>query len=184
MNKNMNKFVTIIALLIIVSSCKKTSNPNNEFEHEAITTLQLIFKNQQSMVVDTFEFDDPDGDGGSAPVKVDTIKINHDTVYQVQIVLLNKTKNPVKNVTPVIVEQGTSHELYFLPIGLNLQIDRTDKDAAGFPLGLQSLWQTNQPGQQGSVRIKLMHKPLVKGPNDSPSKGHADVDVYMPVTVK
>lgn len=176
----MKKTMIVALAILTLAACKKTENPNNENEHEAITTLSLIFKTNNN-VVDTFVFDDPDGDGGNIPMRIDTIKLLANTTYTAEVLLTNKTKNPPSDVTGTIRSQSNAHELYYLTSS-NIQIVKTDKDASGFPLGLTSTWTTTN-GLTGTVRIKLMHKPLIKGANDNPTVGHSDIDATMPLRV-
>jgi hypothetical protein len=179
------KINSILSILLITMlyACKDTENANNENEHEAITTLELQFS-KNGIPSDTFYYDDPDGDGGNAPIKIDTLVLDTQTTYTLKIRLLNKTKNPVSDVTPTIAEQGTAHELFMIPTSGVVNIIRTDKDAAGFPLGLSSIWVTGNISSVSSVRFKLMHKPVIKGPNDTPDKGHSDIDVTLPLILR
>lgn len=182
-NKILMKNLWIIWLLgILVTGCKKASSPKDEHEHEAITTVLLHFS-QQGQVISTFMFDDPDGIGGQAPT-IDTIFLQTNQTYDVRIQLLNKTKNPVNDLTATIIAQGTAHEWFFLPTIPFLNIIKTDVDQLGLPLGFQSVWQTTSAETTAGVRVKLMHKPFVKGSNDSPNRGHADADVLFPVYVQ
>jgi hypothetical protein len=171
------KVVFPFLAIACLAACKKTSSPNNETEHEAITTITLNFK-QGSTTVYTYVFDDPDGDGGNAPTRKDVIALAANQTYMVDITLLNKTKTPVSDVTPKIIQQATSHEFYYLPASLNLTVQKTDVDANGFPLGYNSRWSTTSAGT-GTLRLKLMHKPIIKGPNDNPDKGHTDIDIVF-----
>ncbi len=157
-------------------SCDKTKNPKAESEHDAITTVSLIFS-QNNVVLDTFQFDDPDGVGGLPPRQLDTLFLERNQSYQVRVLFANKTKTPAVDVTPTIVQQGFAHEVYYLPNNLAIDIEKTDRDGLGFPLGLSSIWRTGTNTASGAVRVKLMHKPSVKGSNDSPNLGHSDVDV-------
>jgi hypothetical protein len=171
-------FLKVLAFAAMVG-CKKETPPNEQ-EHEAITTISLIMN--AGAVRDTFQFDDPDGDGGLPPNRLDTIRLSLNTSYQVEIKLFNKTKNPVEELTPVIKQQAISHEFFYLPEQLSLLVTKTDLDNVGLPLGIMSVWQTSAP-DTGFVRIRLMHKPLLKGPQDGPEKGHADLDVKFPIQV-
>ncbi len=175
------RYLSFLFLTFFLVSCDKADSPNNEQEHEAITSLALVFTNANFN--DTIWFDDPDGDGGNPPILLDTIVLSDSTSYQVSLRLFNKTKTPVQEITEVIRNQGGSHEFYFLPNQLNIQISKVDRDENGFPLGFSSLWQTFQP-DSGSVRIRLMHKPLIKGPKDGPEKGHSDIDVNFQVKIE
>jgi len=163
---------------LFLGSCDKTKNPKAETEHEAITTLSLVFS-QGGVVLDTFKFDDPDGAGGLPPQQSDTIRLQRNQTYDVQAFFVNKTKTPAVDVTPAIVRQGFAHEVYYLPNNLAIEIQKTDRDGLGLPLGLVSIWRTGAASGSGAVRVKLMHKPSVKGANDSPNLGHSDVDVFF-----
>ncbi len=174
------KYLIFSLMLLLVWSCDKAESPNNEQEHEAITSMALLITNTNFN--DTIWFDDPDGDGGNAPVLRDSILLNDSSTYQVSIRLFNKTKTPVQEITEVIRQQGGSHEFYFLPDQINLLVSKVDRDENGFPLGLSSVWQTQQ-ADSGSIRIRLMHKPLIKGPNDAPEKGHSDIDIIFPIQI-
>lgn len=171
-----------ILYMFVLSSCEDPEDANNENEHEAITTV-AIYVSKTGIPTDTFYFDDPDGDGGNPPLLTDTIKLDTQSTYSVSLRFFNKTKYPTSDVTPTIQEQSTSHEVFILPTNAEFAITRTDKDAVGFPLGLLSIWQTANIPIQGSVRIKLMHKPVIKGSNDSPEKGHSDIDVIFPLKI-
>ncbi len=179
----MKKLTIFIIAAISFAACKDTDNPRSENEHEAITTVSLIFTDPMG-VKDTFLFDDPDGDGGNVPLAIDTIKLKKSTVYNVDLLLVNKTKTPPSDVAPTIKNQGTSHEFFYLTQNIDLAIVKKDKDNNGFPLGFISTWTTGVQEATGAVRVKLMHKPLIKGSNDSPNVGHSDIDITFPVFVK
>jgi hypothetical protein len=166
-----------------MAGCKKASSPNNENEHAAINGVELIFT-QDGNLVGAFIAEDPDGDGGAPPSRIDTIKLPLSVKpYQAQIIVKNISNGVVKELNAKIQEQGTSHEFYYLSEGLNMSINKKDKDANGYPLGFLTDWQTNTAGD-GNVIIKLMHKTLIKGPNDSPTKGHSDIEIIFPVKIQ
>lgn len=173
---------TTFFYLLSAGSCKKVATPNNETEHAAINGVELIFK-QGNNVVGNFIAEDPDGDGGNPPTRIDRILLNSGQAYTVQVVIKNISNGVVKDITPTIQQQGREHEFFYLPTGLTLNITRTDKDSNGFPLGIYSNWSAAAAGI-GTITVKLMHKPLIKGPNDDPSKGHSDLQVTFPVTVQ
>jgi len=175
-------FSFLLILIGSIASCKKASNPNNETEHAAVNGMELIFR-QGATVVGTFIAEDPDGDGGNPPTRIDRITLNAGQAYSVQIVIKNISNGVIKDITPTIQQQGREHEFFYLPSGVNVTITKTDKDSNGFPLGIQSTWTAAAAGT-GNVTVKLMHKPLIKGPNDDPSKGHSDLQVVFPITVQ
>lgn len=164
-------------LFVFHTGCKKPSDANDENEHEAINKLELTFRiaGQPDLV---YIAEDPDGDGGLPPTRIDTIRLQSNRSYAVTFRALNIVNGVVRDITPTIQTQGTSHELFYLaPAGL-LQIQKIDKDSRGFPLGLSTTWNGVGTGA-GSVLIKLMHKTGIKGPNDSPDLGHSDLELPM-----
>jgi hypothetical protein len=174
--------ILFVAFVASVSSCKKASMAKNETEHEAINRVELIFK-QGGNTVATIVAEDPDGDGGNPPSKIDAINLQANQTYNVEVKFFNIINGSTKDVTSTIQQQAKEHEIYFILSGLNFPIEKKDFDANGFPLGLISQWKTGNASAQGSVLLKLMHKPLVKGPNDDPSKGHSDIAVNFPLKV-
>lgn len=168
--------VCFVTLLVSVWSCKKASMAKNETEHEAINRVELIFK-QGGNVVTTIVAEDPDGDGGNPPSKIDPINLQVNQTYDVEVKFFNIVNGNTKDVTSTVQQQGREHEVYYLLSGLNFPIEKKDTDANGFPLGLITQWKTGNVSAQGSLLLKLMHKPLIKGPNDDPAKGHTDLAI-------
>jgi hypothetical protein len=172
-----------IALSVSAISCKKASMANNESEHQAINRIEMIFK-QGGSTVSTIVAEDPDGDGGNPPSRIDNINLDINKTYDVEVKFFNISNGVTKDITPTILQQAKQHEVYFILSGLNFSIEKKDKDENGFPLGLISQWKTGSVGGQGSVLLKLMHKPIIKGPNDDPNKGHSDIAINFTLNVK
>ncbi|GAB1447885.1 hypothetical protein MASR2M44_08870 [Bacteroidota bacterium] len=180
-----SKLKLSLAMLLLLgwAACKKVETPKEESEHEAITSVRLIFS-ASGLTNDTVWFRDPDGDGGNAPTQLDTIFLNANTSYEVKTSIWNETKTPAEDMSIKIIEEADAHELFYLPANVNLSVSKTDKDSKGFPLGLESTWNVGNVGASGSLNFKLMHKPGLKTSNDSPSLGHADIDMNFPVLIQ
>lgn len=172
--------ITLVALLLF-NACKKASTPNDENEHEAINKLEIVFS-EGGTVVGNFIVEDPDGDGGNPPARIDTIKLTAGKTYTAVISFKNIVGTVVKDLSAKIQTQANAHEIYYITNGLAINITKNDKDPLGRPLGLNSTWQTSAAGS-GSILVKLMHKPFTKGFNDSPDVGHSDISIAMPVKV-
>jgi hypothetical protein len=172
-----------IALSVSAISCKKASMANNESEHQAINRIEMLFK-QGGTTVSTIVAEDPDGDGGNPPSRIDNINLDINKTYDVEVKFFNISNGVTKDITPSILQQARQHEVYFILSGLSLSIEKKDKDDNGFPLGLISQWKTGNVAGQGTVLLKLMHKPLIKGPNDDPNKGHSDIAISFTLNVK
>lgn len=166
----------LLVLAVATTSCKKTGNPNVEADHAAITTLTLSFS-QNGTVVSTATFDDPDGFGGNAPVRFDSLRLAANSTYNMTVTLQNKTSGTVTDMTEEIRRAGNQHEFFFIPTnGLTFSATKLDRDINGFPLGFNNSVTTGAVSN-GNMLVKLMHKPLLKGPNDAPTVGHSDIEV-------
>ena len=172
-----------IALSVSEISCKKASMANNESEHQAINRIEMLFK-QGGNTVSTIVAEDPDGDGGNPPSRIDNINLDINKTYDVEVKFFNISNGVTKDLSLSILQQGTQHEVYFVLSGLTLPIEKKDKDENGFPIGLISQWKTGNAVGKGSLLLKLMHKPLIKGANDDPNKGHSDIAINFTVSIK
>jgi hypothetical protein len=167
---------------LLTSSCKKPSNANDENEHEAINKVTLTFSRAGAPNL-VFVAEDPDGDGGLPPSRIDTIRLASGQTYNTEIRFSNIVNGVEKDLTPSIVAQGRSHEVFYIPAAVQLTVTKTDRDLSGFPIGVSSTWQTG-PIALGSVQVKLMHKTGIKGPADSPTLGHSDLQLFMPIRLQ
>jgi hypothetical protein len=174
--------LALLGLALLFVSCKKPSDANDENEHEAINKVVLTFSRSGAANL-IFLAEDPDGDGGQPPSRIDTLRLTAGQTYGVDIRFINIVNGIEKDITPSIVAQGRSHEVFFLPTGAQLTITKNDRDLSGFPIGISSTWQTG-PAALGIVLVKLMHKTGIKGPNDSPNLGHSDLQLSMPVRLQ
>jgi hypothetical protein len=181
----MSSIKKAVALALLISmgvACKKPSNANDENEHEAINKVVLTFSRSGAANL-VFMAEDPDGDGGLPPSRIDTIRLATGQTYSTEIRFINIVNGVEKDLTPTIVAQGRSHEVFYIPAALQLTVTKTDRDLSGFPIGVSSTWQTG-PAAIGSVLVKLMHKTGIKGPSDSPNVGHSDLQLSMPLRIQ
>ena len=172
-----------IALSVSAISCKKASMANNESEHQAINRIEMLFKHGGT-TVSTIVAEDPDGDGGNPPSRIDNINLDINKIYDVEVKFFNISNGVTKDLSSTILQQAKQHEVYFIISGLTLPVEKKDKDDNGFPIGLISQWKTGNAVGKGTVLLKLMHKPLVKGANDDPNKGHSDIAINYTLNVK
>jgi hypothetical protein len=186
----MNKFYGVIALssLMLVSCKKDDTTPADNHSHdesELITTVQLNFSGKGVSGADTtfsFSFDDPDGEGGNSPIKFDTIKIQSNKNYTCDLILLDKSKNPIDTISNEVQEEADNHLFFFTPSVSDLiSITINDKDTKGRNLGLKSSWLSSKSGK-GSVKVKLMHQPDIK--DGTSAVGETDVEIDFPVVIK
>lgn len=173
--------ILVLAALLVAGCSKNSSNPAEDTDHAAITTILLQFK-QAGVTKFEFGFDDPDGDGGNSPIRFDNIVLPRGQVYQVDVVLQNKVSGTVKDMTAVIRDAGRFHEFFFLPSGVAVDVVKNDRDMLGFPLGLQSTWTTPAVAGSGKMKVTLQHL-LVKKAVNQPTDGHSDINVDFNIQI-
>jgi hypothetical protein len=189
---------TLLSLLTVtLSNCRK-KDPTPEVpgnDEELITTCKLIITDSLANQT-TYFFKDPDGDGGQPPFygpsaggqtdSVISLAANHR--YQIEVVFLDESKNPVINISNEVAEESKDHMIFYNPQTYvvlqshpdfkiempdsKLQIHYTDRDN-GNPvraLGLKTTWTTSKTGKY-PLNIILRHQPGIKdgsyGPGDS-----------------
>ena len=158
-------FLSVSALMF--TSCKK-DNEGEANEEEVITTMQLTFVPLGGGNTVTFKFEDADGDGGMQPTK-DQIVLATNKSYNVTLQLLNKTVNPVSDITAEVAAEAQAHRFYYQPsTGSNITVSALNNDAAGVPLGITSSWTTTAAAT-GTMKITLRHYP-----GNPPNKAAAD----------
>ncbi len=175
-------FVLLLLVGSVFAACKKPSDANDENEHEAINKVTLTFSRPGATNL-VFVAEDPDGDGGLPPSRIDTIRLAATQTYTTEIRFINIVNGVEKDLTPSIAAQGRAHEVFFIPASVQLMVTKTDRDQSGFPIGISSTWQTG-PTALGSVQVRLMHKTGIKGPADSPDLGHSDLQLFMPIRLQ
>ena len=180
-------FTWLVLAFALLTSCKKDVEGEGNDE-ELITTFQLTFKPAGGGVPLTFKIEDLDGPGGAEPIQ-DTIILKANTNYNVNLQLLNKAENPIKDVTLEIAEESEAHRFYYEPsITSKVFITDLDLDVAGNPLGLFSIWKTNI-ATKGQVQITLRHYPgnppdkAMNDPVTSP-KSTTDIEAVFPIMVQ
>ena len=168
------------ASLLMLSSCKK-DDVEEENDEEVITTMQIVFVPQGGGTTVTYKFDDPDGPGGNASTK-DQIILVPNKAYSVTVQLLNKTTNPVEDITTEVAAEAQAHRFYYqVSGGSNITISGLNNDGAGIPLGITSVWTTGAAAT-GTVKITLRHypgNPPNKAANDPVDSGKSSTDVEV-----
>jgi hypothetical protein len=177
-----------MALLFLVGCTDDIATINSG---EVITTVILDFGGG---VVATAN--DPDGDGGEAPV-IDPITLpagNHTLAIQFQ----NRLEDPPEEITEEVLDEGEDHQVFFTGSATMgpLAITYADTDRNGLPIGLANT--VTATAGTGMLTVTLRHMPPV---NDTAVKtadlaeqvkttgtaalpGGSDAVVTFPVTVQ
>lgn len=185
-------FMAIVLLCALTSTgCRPdkddpiapTLPPNEE---ELITTLQLHFHSSGGAEHKHFEFRDLDGDGGMVPV-ITADTLSADSIYAVEIMVLNESESPVEDISVEIEDEGDEHQFFFQVTGANVITVYTDSDANGDPIGLNSMW-TLGAASNGTVIVTLRHGPDksatgVSGGDITNADGDTDIEVSFPMII-
>lgn len=180
---------TVLLAGLLVISCKKDDKKpddhHHDHENELITTVQLNFSGKGISGNDTtfiVSFDDPDGTGGNKPTAFDTIRFAANKTYTCDLILLDKSKNPVDTISNEVKEEADEHLFFFTPSNSDaLSVTINDKDSKGRNLGLKTSWVTKK-ATNGTVKVRLMHQPGVK--DGTSANGDTDVEIDFPLVIK
>jgi hypothetical protein len=207
--------VISLAGLMTLNGCNKNASvatprpPGNEF----LTTVQLAFQNAIDPTdkgIASWRQLDPTGAAPPDTSKA-ILNLKANSTYNVQMIILDETKNPVDTVSLVIRERQNYHLEYYQPTPIspaNLIISNTSTDipisdgtvtsATGPYLNLvvaRTDYDTNVPPMQvglnatfttgaastGRLRVVQRHQPNVK--NGTYDPGSADFDVNYQVNI-
>lgn len=159
--------------LVAVVACSDDDG-GTQNENEVITTVTLSFAPMGGGAAVTAAFDDPDGDGGGAPV-IDPINLAAGTMYTATVRFQNKLETPPEEITEEVTDESDQHQIFFTGTAVNgpasnqpgapLTHAYADTDANGLPIGLSNTI-TAATGT-GQLTLTLRHLPPV---NDTPAK--------------
>ncbi len=177
----------LMSTALLLTDCRRADEVDPQDENELITTVRLNFTEQGTTTVNTFEFRDPDGEGGNAPTRFDQIKLKPNTAYNLTVELLDESKTPVVDLTEEIDEKADEHLMVYTatPASL-LTYTYGDKDSRNFPIGLTGTAQTGTAGM-GKLKVQLRHQPPVNGTavkNGTAAPGSDDVNLDFELIVE
>jgi hypothetical protein len=164
-------FAVSATFLLGFNACGKKQN-----ENEMITNVKLTFS-QSGSTKGSFEWKDPDGDGGNNPLLPDTIKLDSGQTYDVNIEFFDQSSGTVKNLTEEVKEEGKDHFICFTSAPAIAVVSYADSDGK-HPIGLTTQWKIAMRSN-GKMRIVLRHQPGVKDGTCDP--GESDVDIEFPM---
>ena len=192
------RFSLIAVMALSFTSCEKDddnddSSSGSTNETELITDLVLTFVNSEDFSIRTFTFSDPDGPGGDAPT-INDITLDDSTSYTLNIQVLDASNpNEVEDITTEIREEDEVHQFFYITESVDnsvaISYDAFDVDGNGNPVGLATIWNTNEPtSDNGTVRVVLRHQ-LNKDATGitiddfAGSGGETDIDVTFNLTI-
>lgn len=145
-------------LALFFASCKP-DEPVDPNEEELITKVQLTFTDSATGAsVSEVVYSDPDGDGGNAAVRFDSISLDSGMTYNVAISLFDESDGGnIVNITNEVLEEAQDHLFCYTPTNADVSIVKTDSDGT-FPVGITTRWSVGNPGA-GTLRVELKHQP-------------------------
>jgi hypothetical protein len=173
----------LLAVTLSFTQCKDAGEElTPDDENELITSVTLKFVEKGTANELTFAYKDPDGDGGNAPTRFDTIALKPNTTYAMTIEFLDESKTPADNITDEVKEESDKHLLVYTPSPATLlTYTYGDKDANNLNIGLVGEAATGAAGS-GKLKVQLRHQP--EGKNGSAALGSDDVNLDFNVKLQ
>ncbi len=178
-------YIFLFVVTIFITSCDK--DPVIPNEEELITDFQYILTPAGGGALVILSFDDPDGDGGVAPIITGgVLQSNHS--YAGEIILSNTSVQPNINISDEVDAEREEHQFFFLFENLDVQVSYNDVDADGNPVGLSTLLSTAN-SSEGNLKIILRHMPekfasgVAEGDIDN-AGGETDIEVIFPLRIQ
>lgn len=187
------KLAVLSAMLILLAfvACKEDnpSDPGGGNEQELITKVILTLTENGTSNVVTATFNDPDGDGGTAPT-IGSLTLKAGSAYTGKIELKDESKNPVEDITEEVKEEADAHQFFYTPQGAlagRITVTITDKDSKNLPVGLEftiavSAGAAVTGSAANSLNVALSHfeGTTKNGTSRSPE---TDVEINFPVNI-
>ena len=182
MNRKLT-WMLLFGIATLFTQCKDSGDEVEvDDENELITSVTLKFTESGTNTVTSFSYKDPDGDGGNAPTKFDTISLKANASYTLAVEFLDESKTPVDNITEEIAEKSDEHLLVYTPNPTSLlTYTYGDKDKNNYPIGLTGTTKAGAAGT-GKLKVQLRHQPNAK--NGTPGPGSDDVNLDFNLKVK
>ncbi|MEJ7646373.1 MAG: hypothetical protein WKF87_17380 [Chryseolinea sp.] len=196
--KLLKSLLFLVLSAAMVLSCDDIA-PEREETPELITKVVLTFTPMAGGPAVIGTANDPDGDGLQNMTPDAAINLNSNTSYSLEISLLNGLADPSSaayDVSAEVKEEADEHLFFFGWSGGLFQnpqgdgniedrddnVDYSDTDANGLPLGLVTAWTTG-PAENGTFRIVLKHQPNLKSLMSGSDIGESDLDVEFNITI-
>jgi hypothetical protein len=164
--------------------------PEEENESELITSVTLTLTPSGGGTPIVCSFEDPDGDGGTAPTITVSDSLMSGTTYTGGLTFFNKSVNPAEDITLEVKEEGAEHQIFYVwsPSTGAPTVAYTDTDTDGKPIGV-STTVTTTGAHSGTLTVVLRHEPnksatgVAEG-NIANAGGETDVEVTFSIVVK
>jgi hypothetical protein len=176
-------WMLLICSSAIFMQCKDSGEDlKPDDENELITSVTLKFTEEGTSNTSSFSYKDPDGEGGNAATKFDSVILKPNTTYTLAIELLDESKTPVDDITKEVEEESDEHLFIYTPSpAALLTYTYLDKDVNNYPIGITGKAVTGAAGI-GKLKVQLRHQPGAK--NGTPTPGSDDVNLDFNLKIK
>ncbi|RXK51048.1 hypothetical protein [Aquirufa rosea] len=179
-------FFLFLVLMISLLSCKKGEEVEPTDDNELITTVELGFTNSKG-VTKTFAFQDLDANSLTPPDKFESILLEANESYDMDIKVYDDSKPTRVDVTKKIEDDAEAHLFVFKVTPASLfSVKAKDKDKNNLPLGLKNSGKTQGKGS-GKLHVILKHQPPANGKRTKTGDedlGSTDIDLEFKLEVK
>lgn len=177
------KIMTVLMLTVFIffQACR-IDDPKPVNEEEVITTVEVTLVPAGGGQPVNLRFFDEDGERGNiAPVITVSAALAASTDYAATIELKNETSRPEINVSEEVAEEATDH-LFCFDVHGGIAIEYGDEDEGGMPIGLLTMWRTEDAGT-AEVTVSLRHQAGTKT-GECPGLGETDIAVTFTLTIE
>lgn len=190
MKNTRNILIALFTSVVLFSACSKSDddiieNPGVN-EEELITTVNLIITNNSGFnQTFTYKVDNGIGSSDPTPPVIDDVMLDANTIYNVELQILNEAESPAENVTEEILEENLAHLFLFESAPASgagsITFSNGNTDDNGEPLNQTLIFTTDAAGD-GQLTVTLKHEPVDKNATTPASAGgETDAQAIFPV---
>lgn len=187
-------FYAVMALSLVVVSCKDDDTPEVVHEHEVFTKVIIDVTNQSdnSKAKYTFEVEHDDHDDhGTDDAGHDDhteIELEADSTYKFEIQFINDSDpNDVEDITLEVIEESDDHQVFYELTDSSISIEAASDDtfdSNSKPVMLKTIWTTTTE-TAADVTAYLIHEPTSKtATTRNGFGGETDVEVEFEAHVE
>jgi hypothetical protein len=200
--------IGLMAGAVALTSCHKDDHDHDHGEQEIINVVRARYTPVQGGTPQVAEIRF-EGGPGSALQRMDTIKLEANKLYRLDLELRNETVTPAVDVTAEIREEAAEHQFFFFKANPVLVGDTAfvttsasngiiytygDRDRNNRPLGLTGTLFAPTVVSSGKLAVTLKHQPAGNAAEDKNNsgnprtgninRGETDIEVEYPLIVR
>ena len=201
MPKRLSFFLVLSLSLFVFTSCGDDDNDDDAPPvvnlSEEINEASVIFTDTNGATI-TARVVDTDGEGPANAEILDEIDLAANTTYTLSFALMNTLGTTPEDIAEEVAEEDDEHQFFFSftsgafsdPTGSgniespDADVNYSDTDANGNPVGLSTTWTTGEMLSGGTFRVRLQHQPDgIKTATSGADDGDTDIDVTFVLNI-